>query len=101
MSGSLVPGGEFGAYRIERMLGAGGMSTVYLAEHVPLTRKVAIKVLSPEVAGDEQFRERFVRESELARRSMSRTFCRSTRRASRTVPCSSRCGTSTARTSEA
>ena len=39
-----------GRYRIERELGAGGMATVYLAEDVKHDRKVAIKVLKPELA---------------------------------------------------
>ena len=37
-------------YRIERELGAGGMATVYLAEDLKHNRKVAIKVLKPELA---------------------------------------------------
>ena len=37
-------------YTIERELGAGGMATVYLAEDVKLHRKVAVKVLRPELA---------------------------------------------------
>jgi len=37
-------------YRIERELGAGGMATVYLAEDLKHDRKVAIKVLKPELA---------------------------------------------------
>src|SRR5688572_29633583 len=39
-----------GRYRIERELGAGGMATVYLAEDVKHSRRVAIKVLKPELA---------------------------------------------------
>ena len=48
------------------VLGRGGMSVVYLAEHLGLERKVALKVLAPQLAGDERFRERFVRESRIA-----------------------------------
>ena len=47
-----------GRYRIERELGAGGMATVYLAEDLKHDRKVAIKVLKPELAallGAERF----------------------------------------------
>jgi DNA-binding SARP family transcriptional activator/tRNA A-37 threonylcarbamoyl transferase component Bud32 len=62
----LPPGTEFAGYRIERTLGRGGMSVVYLAEHEWLQRKVALKVLAPQLAEDERFRERFVRESRLA-----------------------------------
>ncbi|WP_373059841.1 protein kinase domain-containing protein [Gemmatimonas sp.] len=46
------------SYRLERELGAGGMSTVYLAEDLKHDRKVAIKVLTPELAavlGAERF----------------------------------------------
>ena len=59
-------GTELGGYRIERVIGRGGMSVVYLAEHVRLGRKVALKVLAPELAGSERFHDRFLRESKLA-----------------------------------
>ena len=62
----LVPGSSFGPYRIESLLGRGGMSVVYLAEDTRLARRVAIKVLAPELAADDAFRSRFVRESQLA-----------------------------------
>jgi len=53
-------------YRIERLLGRGGMSSVYLAEHLRLHRRVALKLMAPELAHDERFRDRFLRESQLA-----------------------------------
>ena len=64
----LVPGvGEtFGGYAIESLLGRGGMGAVYLATHARLARKVALKVIAPEHAHDEDFRARFLRESQLA-----------------------------------
>ena len=62
----LQPGTELASYRIVRTLGRGGMSVVYLAEHDWLQRKVALKVLAPQLADDERFRERFARESRLA-----------------------------------
>jgi DNA-binding SARP family transcriptional activator len=62
----LVSGTGFAGYRIERALGLGGMSVVYLATHLGLQRKVALKVIAPRLAADEDFRERFVRESRLA-----------------------------------
>ena len=39
-----------GRYRVERELGAGGMATVYLADDLKHNRKVALKVLKPELA---------------------------------------------------
>jgi predicted Ser/Thr protein kinase len=59
-------GAELAGYRIESLLGRGGMSVVYLAEQVRLGRKVALKVLSPELAEDADFRDRFQHESRLA-----------------------------------
>ena len=54
-------------YKIERELGAGGMATVYLAEDLKLHRKVALKVLRPELAAV-LGPERFLREIEIAAR---------------------------------
>ena len=59
-------GETFGSYTIESLLGRGGMGAVYLAKHERLGRKVALKVISPELAHDEDFRARFLRESQLA-----------------------------------
>src|SRR5512146_1802584 len=52
-------------YRLERELGAGGMATVYLAEDLKHHRKVAVKVLRPELAAA-LGAERFMREIEVA-----------------------------------
>jgi len=59
-------GTEFAGYRVTGVLGRGGMSVVYEAEHLGLGRVVALKVLSAALAADGEFRERFVRESKLA-----------------------------------
>jgi WD40 repeat protein len=59
-------GTELAGYRIEALLGLGGMSVVYLAEDLRLKRKVALKLLAATLAEDEAFRDRFLRESELA-----------------------------------
>ena len=59
-------GSEFAGYRIDGIIGRGGMGVVYLAEHEGLKRKVALKLLAPPLAEDRRFRERFVRESQLA-----------------------------------
>jgi serine/threonine-protein kinase len=59
-------GSVLAGYRIESVLGRGGMGVVYLAEQLRLKRKVALKLVAPELAGDERFKERLLRESELA-----------------------------------
>jgi serine/threonine-protein kinase len=52
-----------GRYRIDRRLGAGGMSTVFLAQDTVLERPVAVKLLAEHLADDEAFVERFQREA--------------------------------------
>jgi len=55
-----------GRYRVEEVLGRGGMATVYLARDDELERPVAVKVLAGHLADDPSFRDRFVREAKLA-----------------------------------
>ena len=59
-------GSELLGYRIEALVGRGGMGAVYRAEDLALGRKVALKLLAPELASHERFRARFQRESRLA-----------------------------------
>lgn len=62
----LKPGELIGGYRVVRTLGAGGMGTVYLAQHPSLPRRDALKVLSNDLSTDPEFRARFEREANLA-----------------------------------
>lgn len=52
-------------YRIISLIGEGGMGDVYLAEHVSIKRKVAIKVLKPELVKNEEIRLRFKNEASM------------------------------------
>ncbi|MCV7261407.1 serine/threonine-protein kinase [Mycobacterium shimoidei] len=61
---SLASGATFAGYTILRMLGFGGMGEVYLAGHPALTRHVTLKVLPATMTGDDEFRERFLRETD-------------------------------------
>ncbi|MFF0491287.1 serine/threonine-protein kinase [Nocardia sp. NPDC004068] len=63
---ALSPGTVIGGYLIQSVLGAGGMGTVYLAKHPSLPRMDALKVLSPHLSADAEFRGRFEREANLA-----------------------------------
>jgi serine/threonine protein kinase len=56
----------FAGYVIQRLLGTGGMSEVYLAQHPRLPRQDALKILSLASTADDEFRARFTREAELA-----------------------------------
>src|SRR5947207_9730210 len=60
-AGTVVAG-----FRLRSVIGEGAMGTVYIAEDVTSGRRVALKLLAPELARDERFRQRFLRESQVA-----------------------------------
>jgi eukaryotic-like serine/threonine-protein kinase len=62
----LSPGTTLGHYEIRSQIGAGGMGEVYLARDCRLDRKVALKILPLEVAGDSDRMKRFVQEARAA-----------------------------------
>ncbi len=62
----LPSGSTFAGYRIEEVAGEGGMGVVYRATDVALERSVALKVITPALAGDAEFRRRFTSESKVA-----------------------------------
>src|SRR5437764_824144 len=62
---NLSPGTRLGPYEIISLIGSGGMGEVFEARDTRLDRRVAIKVLPAELAGNEQFRLRFEREARI------------------------------------
>ena len=66
MSLGFAGGTTFAGYRIESVIGRGGMGVVYRATDLSLERPVALKLIAPELAEDELFRSRFLREPKLA-----------------------------------
>ncbi|MFQ6327197.1 protein kinase domain-containing protein [Nocardia sp. CWNU-33] len=64
----LRKGDVFAGYAIQRVLGQGGMGTVYLAKHPRLPRLTALKLLNPELYSDTEIRGRFEREADLVAR---------------------------------
>jgi serine/threonine-protein kinase len=63
-SGELI----HGRYRLLRMLGRGGMGTVYLAQHIALARTFAVKLLNPRYASRADIAERFLQEAKAVSR---------------------------------
>ena len=66
MSLTLDTGSTFAGYRVEELIGRGGMGVVYRATDLSLQRPVALKLIAPELADDERFRRRFLKEPRLA-----------------------------------
>ena len=62
----LRAGDVIGGFRVDDVIGIGGMAIVYRAEQVSLGRPIALKVLSSKLTSDEVFRERFRREGKHA-----------------------------------
>src|SRR5215208_7966265 len=62
----LANGQVLAGYRIEGRVGRGGMGVVYRATQLALERPVALKLIAPDLAEDESFRDRFKRESRTA-----------------------------------
>jgi serine/threonine protein kinase len=60
----VVVGAQFGPYRVESLLGVGGMGAVYRATDTVLARQIAIKILPPDVAADPEWVARFRREAQ-------------------------------------
>src|SRR6266850_1029601 len=77
VSGSLEPGMDFGPrFRIEQLLGAGGMGKVYKAFDKELSRTVALKTLLPELVSDHLLTQRFKQELLLASKISHRNILR-------------------------
>lgn len=62
----LNAGEVFAGYTIGRMLGSGGMGEVYLAQHPRLPRREALKILHHDICADDAYRQRFIKEADLA-----------------------------------
>ncbi|MDR3077532.1 MAG: serine/threonine protein kinase [Planctomycetota bacterium] len=60
--------GLAGNYRVRRLIGRGGMASVYLAEQTSMARPVALKILSPDLAAKPDFVDRFLREARVSAR---------------------------------
>src|ERR1700676_2456418 len=62
----LGAGSQIAGYRLEEQIGQGGMAVVFRARDERLGRLVALKILAPALAGDAEFRRRFISESRAA-----------------------------------
>jgi serine/threonine-protein kinase len=67
-----------GRYRVERIVGRGGMGTVYACRHVVVGKAFAMKVLRPGIERSEEILQRFIREAQAANAVQSRHICEMT-----------------------
>ena len=56
---------EIKNYKLKQIIGKGGMATVYLGEHTSLKRSAALKIMSADIAANEQFQKSFLKEGEI------------------------------------
>ena len=66
MPARVVTHAVIAGFRVQSLIGAGSMGSVYLAEDTRTGEPVALKVMAAGLAEDERFRQRFIRESALA-----------------------------------
>src|SRR5207244_5516363 len=66
MQSAVRTGTVIAGFRVDSLIGEGAMGAVYLAEEVGTGGRIALKLLAPELARDDRFRQRFARESRVA-----------------------------------
>jgi len=92
LSAQFGAGSRIAGYQIEEKIGQGGMAVVFRAHDERLDRTVALKLLSPALAEDEAFRQRFIRESRAAAAVDDPHIIPVYDAGRRAAGCSSRCG---------
>jgi eukaryotic-like serine/threonine-protein kinase len=85
-TGDLAPGALLGKYRIVRLLGTGGMGSVYEAVHTGIGKAMAIKTMRRRAVADARAEERFLREAPPPPGSATRTSSTSSTSAPRRAP---------------
>jgi serine/threonine protein kinase len=74
---AFAPGAMFAGYRVESLIGRGGMGVVCRATDLSLGRPVALKMIAPELAQDQRFRDRFLTSASIATETSRRPRSRS------------------------